>query len=162
MSVIGTILNSNGKQIVKDLQDSMKSKGLDASGKTSRSITYQVEESLTKATLRIMANRSIGALEFGRKAGKRPPRVDIEGWADSKPNVMNKGPKKLTRDQKVFLAQRKIGRDGIQVPNKHNPGGVITDVINDQLINKIFLQVKQASINRLVAATKKVKGGFAK
>ena len=140
----------------------MKSKGLDASGKTSRSITYQVEESLTKAVLRIIGNRSIGALQFGRRAGKWPPRIDIEKWVDSKPNVMNRGPKQLTRDQKVFLAQRKIGTEGIRVPNRHNPGGVITDVVNDQLIDKIFLQVKRASINRLVAATKKVKGGFAK
>ena len=159
MSQVGTILNSEGKGIVKDLQDSMSSKGLNASGKTSKSISYQVEETLTKAILKIIANRSIGALQFGRKAGKMPPRDVIRQWIDSKPISLTDG---MTKDQLAFLIQRKIGREGIKVPNRYNPGGVISDVINDQLIDDIFKKIKLASVNRLVEATKKVKGGFAK
>ena len=158
MSAVGIILNTNGKQIVTDLQGSMSSKRLDASGDTSRSISYEVEETLTKAILRIMANRSIGALQHGRRAGRMPPRDVIRQWIDSKPISLTDG---MTKDQLAFLIQRKIGRDGIKVPNRFNPGGVISDIINDQLIDKIFKEVKLASINRLVEATRKMKGGFA-
>jgi len=132
---------------------------LNASGDTSRSISYQVEETLTKAILKIMANRSIGALQFGRKAGRMPPRDVIRQWIDSKPISLTGG---MTKDQLAFLIQRKIGREGIRVPNRFNPGGVISDVVNDELIDKIFKEVKLASINRLVEATRKLKGGFAK
>ena len=159
MSEVATILTSEGKEIVKDLQDSMSSKGLNASGKTSKSITYQVEETLTKAILKIIANRSIGALQFGRKAGRMPPRDVIRQWIDSKPISLTGG---MTKDQLAYLIQRKIGREGIKVPNRFNPGGVISDVINDELIDSIFKKIKLASVNRLVEATKKVKGGFAK
>lgn len=159
MSAIGTILDSNGKEIVKDLQGSMSSKRLDASGETSRSISHEGEETLTKAILRITANRSIGALQHGRKKGRWPPRDAIRKWIDSKPISLTDG---MTKDQLAYIIQRKIGLEGIEVPNPKNPGGVISDVINDQLIDKIFKEVKIASINRLVEATKKVKGGFAK
>ncbi len=158
MSAVGIILNSNGKQIVTDLQKSMSSKRLDASGDTSKSISYSVEETLTKGVLKITANRSIGALQHGRRAGRMPPRDVIRQWIDSKPINVAQG---MTKDQLAFLIQRKIGREGIKVPNRFNPGGVISDVINDQLIDKIFKEVKIASINRLVEATKKTKGGFA-
>ena len=158
MSAVGIILNSNGKQIVKDLQGSMSSKRLDASGDTSKSISYAVEETLTKAILRIMANRSIGALQHGRRKGRWPPRDAIRKWIDSKPISLTDG---MTKDQLAYIIQRKIGLEGIEVPNFHNPGGVISDVINDQLIDKIFKEVKLASVNRLVEATRKMKGGFA-
>ena len=159
MSQIGTILTSEGKDIVKDLQNSMSSKGLNASGKTSKSIASKVEETLTKAILTITANRSIGALQHGRRPGRMPPRDAIREWIDSKPISLTGG---MTKDQLAYLIQRKIGREGIKVPNRFNPGGVISDVINDELINSIFKKIKLASVNRLVEATKKVKGGFAK
>jgi len=143
MSAVGVLLNSSGKKIVTDLQKSMSDKRLNASGDTSRSISYQVEETLTKAILKIMANRSIGALQFGRKAGRMPPRDVIRQWIDSKPISLTGG---MTKDQL----------------NRFNPGGVISDVVNDELIDKIFKEVKLASINRLVEATRKLKGGFAK
>ena len=159
MSSIGTILNANGKQIVTDLQRSMSSKGLNASRKTSDSIKYEVSETLTKSVLKIIANRSIGALQYGRKPGRMPPRDVIRQWIDNKPLTLQG---KMTKDQLAYLIQRKLGREGIKVPNRYNVGGVITDVINDELIARIFKEIKSASINRLVEATKKVKGGFAK
>ena len=159
MSEITTILTSEGKSIVKDLRDSMKTKGLDASGDTSRSIDYTVEETLTKSTLKITSNRSIGALQFGRRPGRRPPLETILRWIDTKP-ITPEG--NISKKSLAFLIQRKIGRDGIKVPNVHNVGGVLSDVINDQRIDQIFTEVKRASINRFIAATKKIKGGFAK
>lgn len=159
MSEITTILDKNGKLLVKDLQDSMRTKRLDSSGETSKSINYEVEQKLSRDILIIKANRSIGALQHGRRAGRMPPRDVIRKWIDDKPIQLTGT---ITKDQLAFLIQRKIGREGIKVPNRFNPGGVISDVINDVRINQIFDEIKQASINRLISATRKLKGGFAK
>ena len=158
MSAVGEILDKNGQSLVRDLQQSMADKRLNASGETSRSITYEVEETLTKSTLIIKANRSIGALQYGRRAGGWPPRNVIRQWIDDK--AINPG--EISKDSLAFLIQRKIGTLGIKVPNRFNPGGVISDVITDDRIDKIFKEVKVASVNRLVEATRKVKGGFEK
>lgn len=158
MSAIGEILDKNGQELVKDLQNSMADKRLDASGDTSKSIKYEVQETQTKSILIIKANRSIGALQHGRKPGGWPPRQAIRKWIDDKPIR----PDTISKDSLAFLIQRKIGTLGIKVPNRFNPGGVISDVINDDRIDKIFKEIKAASINRLVEATRKIKGGFAK
>lgn len=158
MSQISSILEANGKQIVKDLQESLRSKGLNASGQTSQSISYNVEETLNKTILSILSNRSIGALQFGRRAGKQPPGDVIRKWIDDKP-IQPQG--SITKDQLAFLIARKIGREGIKVPNRYNPGGAISDVINQNLIDEIFKEVVQASINRLKTATVRTKEEFA-
>lgn len=72
-------------------------------------------------------------MENGRKAGKQPPRDVIQKWIRDK-GIQLDG---INEKQLAYLICRKIGRDGIKIPNKFNSGGVISSVINDELRSRI-------------------------
>jgi hypothetical protein len=42
------------------------------------------------------------------------------------------------------LIQRKIGTEGIKVPNKYNAGGLVTDVLTNERINDLIKNVGNA------------------
>jgi len=156
---ISEILDDYGEKIVNGLRQSMQDKGLMASGDTARSIEYKVEENAV-ISLTVLAHLALIILETGRgpnKGGGKSSggglRAGIERWVETKP-IIPFDPK-MTKDQLVFLIVRKIAREGIKVPNRFNPGGVITDVIDDNLIEKINREVINASVASLVTTVKK-------
>jgi len=44
-------------------------------------------------------------------------------------------------DINPWMAARKIVREGIKVPNRHNAGGVISGVINEEWIDKLQIKI---------------------
>ena len=81
-------------------------------------------------------------------------RAGIEKWVDAKP--ITPFDPKMTKDQLVFLIVRKIAREGIKVPNRYNPGNVISDVITDDLIRQINREVIQSNIDHMIQTVKAV------
>ena len=81
-------------------------------------------------------------LEHGRKSGKRPPMSVIQEWVERKFTVEN--PRSL-----AFVIARKIGEKGIQVPNKYNKGGIVSDVINDKAIQTLTKRLGTAVIENV-------------
>lgn len=74
-------------------------------------------------------------MENGRSAGRFPPIRVIEDWIETKqglPAIF-----KEKKKQFAFLIARKIATEGIQVPNEHNKGKVVSDVVDDFLANDI-------------------------
>ena len=61
----------------------------------------------------------------------------------------------MTKDQLAYVITRKIAREGIRVPNKHNPGGVLSEVINPELINEIYQEVKKVTKDRIFTMTRR-------
>lgn len=105
--------------------------GLRASGKYEEELEGIV--SLNKMTM-FGAGHSV-FMENGRGAGGFPPRADIEEWIENK-----QGLPAIFREKKkqfAFLIARKIAEKGIQVPNEHNRGAVISSVVDDFLANDI-------------------------
>lgn len=124
LNQLETISNS----LVKDLQKSLKDKGHYATGKTAGSIRNEVRDSGFK----IYGSQHIGALVFGRKPSGRkgsasePLWKALDRWARAKGITIN-----------PYAAANKIHKFGIKVPNEFNKGKVISDVINDDWIEKI-------------------------
>lgn len=157
---ITNILNKYGESISLRLKGSMAEKGLMASGQTASSIEYKVSEQDFKTILSILSSIALPALQTGRKptskgSGSGPSlRSQIRAWIDVK-GIVPDDPK-ISKNSLAFLIARKIHKFGIKVPNQHNPGGVISDVVNDQLISEMMTEVKQATKNQAIEITKSV------
>lgn len=110
--------------LVADLQLNYERLGLKASGQLGKSLNNEVVERDNGITILIKGQNYSYWLERGRKAGgKMPPYEAIRQWVKDK-NIKSNIPEKSL----IYLIRRKIGRDGIRVPNKYNAGGLISDV----------------------------------
>jgi hypothetical protein len=117
-------------RLVKDIQTKRVTKygAVNASGRLAKSVRYDVKNS----TLTVYAEQYIGALEFGRKPGKRPPRQVIRDWIDEKGII----PNGISKDSLAFLIQRKIGEEGTTIWQQ---GGsdLVSGIFNDALRKEI-------------------------
>lgn len=127
-----------------DIEASYKAKGLMASGNFAKDLKLVVGRNSAQIT----APRYVGAMEGGRVAGKRPPLWIIRKWIEDKNRQGANIP--LTAAYPIAKA---IGEFGIKVPNSHNPGGVVSDVLNParvlKLQNEIVTIIKYAIIDTL-------------
>ena len=127
-----------------DIEASYKAKGLMASGNFAKDLKLVVGRNSAQIT----APRYVGAMEGGRIAGKRPPLWIIRKWIEDKNRQGANIP--LTAAYPIAKA---IGEFGIKVPNSHNPGGVVSDVLNParvlKLQNEIVTIIKYAIIDTL-------------
>ena len=127
-----------------DIEASYKAKGLMASGNFAKELKLVVSGNNAKIT----APRYVGAMEGGRIAGKQPPLWIIRKWIEDK----NKQGANIPLTAAYPIAKA-IGEFGIKVPNEHNPGGVVSDVLNParvlKLQNEIVTIIRYAIIDTL-------------
>lgn len=127
-----------------DIEASYKAKGLMASGNFAKELKLVVGGN----NARITAPRYVGAMEGGRAVGKRPPLWIIRKWIEDK----NKQGANIPLTAAYPIAKL-IGENGIKVPNSHNPGGVVSDVLNPasvlKLQNEIVTIIRYAIIDTL-------------
>lgn len=127
-----------------DIEASYKAKGLMASGNFAKELKLVVSGN----NARITAPRYVGAMEGGRIAGKRPPLWIIRKWIEDK----NRQGAIIPLSAAYPIAKA-IGESGIKVPNSHNPGGVVSDVLNParvlKLQNEIVTIIRYAIIDTL-------------
>lgn len=127
-----------------DIEASYKAKGLMASGNFAKELKLVVGSN----NARITAPRYVGAMEGGRVAGRRPPVAIIRDWIIAKNKLGAKIPLEA-----AYPIAKKIGEEGIKVPNEHNPGGVVSDVLNParvlKLQNEIVTIIRYAIIDTL-------------
>lgn len=131
-------------KIRDDIEASYKAKGLMASGNFAKELKLVVSGNSAKIT----APRYVGAMEGGRAVGKRPPLWIIRKWIEDK----NKQGANIPLTAAYPIAKA-IGEEGIKVPNSHNPGGVVSDVLNParvlKLQNEIVTIIRYAIIDTL-------------
>lgn len=84
-------------------------------------------------------------MELGRKPGTYPPRQAIEDWIDAK-GLKYGVAYGISKSSLAFLIQRKIFRDGINVPNKFNQGGVISSVVTEERIQNLIDQLRFVNV----------------
>ncbi|MDX9803680.1 MAG: hypothetical protein RBS96_06615 [Dehalococcoidales bacterium] len=148
----------------KDLIRSYQEKGLKASGKYEKGLKIKVEDTGSKLKGVIESEGHAWYMEKGRKPNKNQSRKTLIGFAlwatdDTKPGggfitqwLKDKG---IVADNPFGIAYN-IGAKGIQVPNKYNPGDVITEVITDEwfdeLIKKLsnwHIMVVQSEVSKI-------------
>ncbi len=126
-----------GDKAVKDLIENYNKLGLRASGRYARELKSIVTTSGTKTNLKITGPIEAIFMEHGRAPNKVQSHQAVKnlGWYLQQ-WVADKG-----IDVNPYAAAHKIVYQGITVPNPNNPGGVISDIINDQWfaeLNKII------------------------
>ena len=110
--------------------------GLRASGEWEQSLKGTQEETETGIKVIISGSKYTEQLSIGRRPGKMPPRQVILNWIREK-NIQSE----LKPQTLAYLIQRKIGTEGIKVPNKYNAGGLVTDVLTTERINDLIKNV---------------------
>ncbi|HON19733.1 MAG TPA: hypothetical protein PLW70_00150 [Bacteroidales bacterium] len=110
--------------------------GLRASGEWEQSLKGTQEETETGVKVIILGAKYTEQLSIGRRPGKMPPRQAILNWIREK-NIQSE----LKPQTLAYLIQRKIGRDGIKVPNRYNAGGLVSDVLTNERINELIKNV---------------------
>lgn len=125
--MIADIVKEYAGKAMKDLIQSYESKGLRASGRYTRELKSIVTKSGTKTNLKITGPIEAYFMEHGRGPNKVPSHQAVKnmGWYLQQ-WVADKG-----IDVNPYAAAHKIVYEGIRVPNPYNPGGVISDIIND-------------------------------
>jgi len=131
--MIADKIKEYGNKTVKDLIKSYEDKGLRASGRYARELKSIVTKSGTKTNLKITGPIEAYFMEHGRAPNKVQNHQAVKnlGW-HLQQWIADKG-----IDVNPYAAAHKIVYEGIQVPNPHNPGGVISDVVNEDWIDEL-------------------------
>lgn len=131
--MLADVLADIGRSFVLKVQNKLNEKGLNATGETSRNITYKVDSS----GLVVYAPRSILALVEGRKpsskdeGGKLKERIAL--WVKAKGLPA----------EAVFPITRKIHEEGIKVPNAYNDGKFFDEIFTLELGNEVREKIKK-------------------
>ena len=131
--MIADIIKTYLDQTVPELIKSYEGKGLRASGEYARELRTIVTTSGTKINAKITGPVQSIFMEGGRGPNRDTSHQAVKnlGW-HLQQWVKDKG-----IDVNPYAAAHKIVNQGIQVPNSHNPGGAISDVINDDWFDKL-------------------------
>lgn len=122
-----------------DLIKSYSSKGLRASGKFERSLETFFKEKDNGFSFGILGANYADIMQNGRMPNKNKDSLKkFVGWAGS--TFLADWVKDKGLSISPFAVAWKIAREGIKVPNRFNPGGVISDVINDSFVEE-FRQI---------------------
>ncbi len=111
--------------------------GLRASGSYARSLEEVITERPNGFNLKMKAAKHAYWMENGRRPNTKKTKGQaaflvpvIKQWASDKNFIFSDG--------HIFAICMKIVYRGINVPNKYNPGGVVSDVITDKRINDLI------------------------
>ena len=125
-------------QTIKDLIANYDKLGLRASGRYAKELKAVIVQSGTKISAKITGPAQSYFMEQGRGANREQTHQQVknlgmilEQW------VIDKG-----IDVNPYAAAHKIVHEGIAVPNRFNPGGVISDVIDDKWFEGLYELLK--------------------
>jgi hypothetical protein len=158
MSKTKEILTLELNSTVGKLRENYESLGLRASGRWGRSLQTVVTDETYGFRGLIKGLDYTNQMVRGRGPNQNQSRgmiafmyVKILEW------MQVKG----ISDLNPWLVAQKIVREGIKVPNRHNPGTVISDVINDQWLEdinkKIYEGQKQTIQENVIRKFKQIK-----
>lgn len=102
-------------EIVNLYREELSSQHIDASGNLSSTLTSDIEIDDNRLRIYFNLEEYWKYVEYGRRAGKRPPIQAIEKWITIKPIIPQPYNNHIpTTKQLAYLIARKIGRDGIK------------------------------------------------
>lgn len=120
---------------------------LNASGEFDRE-TKVVEDG---KNIKIVAPAYIYQMEDGRRAGTMPPVSAIKKWIrDKNANAGTDIP-----EEAAWAIAYAIKRDGIQVPNEFNTGGVASSILNPDMVKRLTVEVNRIVSTKLLTILSK-------
>ena len=136
MRQAGDIINEWMEGVQGDLIAGYDRLGLRASGSFARSIEPVITERPHGYNIKMKAARHSYFMEHGRRPNaEKSPAAAKRLYPIIKQWVQDKG---LPFDnRRIFAICLKIVYKGIRVPNKYNPGGVISEVVTEQRMRQL-------------------------
>jgi len=139
MTGAAEIVRSYMVQTTRDLVRSYNEKGLKASGKYEKGLTYTVEDDGKKIHAVIESEGHVWFMEKGRG----PNKQQTAKQARSLGKILEQWVKDKGIDVNPYAAAWKIVREGIDVPNKNNPDKVVEDVVTNVWYDELVEQLRQ-------------------
>lgn len=161
--IVSAYLEKTRQDLIKSYLD----KGLKASGKYEKGLTYHVEDSGTKIRAYMESEGHAWFMEKGRGRNKKRTEKQLIGfalWALDEDKPGGGFIKKWLRDkglvaQNPFGIAYSIGAQGINVPNPFNTGNVIRDVVTNEWFDGL---VKQLADHFIIVTVTEVERLFRK
>ena len=144
------ILNTTGQSVVQQIQSNLAATGTNATGKTSRSLRFEVTTNGNIARLRILGRPYFMTVETGRKATPEytKPSLDfvqqIREWLQAKGGNMGA----------AYAIARSIHKHGTKLWQKGGRKDITSNVINQSLYNRINSAVLNEFVKAYIAALK--------
>lgn len=155
MSKASDIVTAYLKETQSDLIRSYEDKGLRASGRYAKGLTFKVTDDGSKIKAYI---ESEGHVQFMQQ-GRGPNKKQTAKQARSLGKILEKWVAEKGISVNPYAAAWKIVREGITVPNRFNSGGVVDDILTeswfDTLVKKLGdsqIYVLQQEVTRLFMA----------
>ncbi len=126
------ILNQYGNYVVAQIQQNLSSTGTSATGKTSRSLHFEVNQSGFITTLRVLGKPYFMVVEAGRKPTpqyKEPSKdfvASIKEWADTK-----------GIGEFSYGIAKAIHQKGTELFRKGGRKDIVSNVVNQSLVDEI-------------------------
>lgn len=146
--IVTEYLNKTKGDLVKSYRD----KGLKASGKYEKGLTVSVEDTGRKIKAYIESEGHVWFMEKGRK----PNRNQTAQAVRSLGKILEQWVKDKGISVNPYAAAHKIVHKGIDVPNRHNIGEVVTEVITDEWFNKLIEKMSEWHINVVKSEVSKI------
>lgn len=151
-----SLLTGYGQSIVKDIQDHLASTGTNATGKTSKSLRYELKQEGNRIILNILGRAYITAVETGRKAtpDKKPSKefvASIKEWMAAK-NVQGS----------PYAIARSINIHGTKLKQLGGRNDIISNVIDQKLTDDIAKSILEMYKNEYVTNIKHIYGNSVK
>ena len=141
--MISDFVNTWSSGTIDLLKQNYNRLGLKASGNWANELEVMNKVTQENINIKFLGSQYTGVLVSGRKHNTNQDKTALQkwvGWAGStflKDWVAQKGIK-----ASPFAIAWKIAREGIKVPNAHNAGGLVSDVINDKRIQVLLDDLK--------------------
>jgi len=135
IDVVTDEMNSTKELIAKSYND----KGLKASGEFERSLEVVIEQKSDMIKARILGAYHSYFMENGRRSNREQTAQQARGLG----KILEQWVKDKGISVNPYAAAWKIVREGIKVPNQHNPGGVISDVANESWLEQIDRKIRE-------------------
>jgi hypothetical protein len=140
-----------------DLIKNYDSLGLRASGKWAKDIETKIEEKGLNYRVTFLGSAYTQQLVSGRRPNSNQDKDSIKGWVGWAGStflrdwVKNKG-----LSISPFAVAYKIAREGIKVPNQHNPGTILSNVFTNECIDLLLKDLKTIIVGELITDIKTI------
>ena len=137
MATTVDIAKEQAYKLVQDIQQNMLDRDQVATGETSDSLSYKVEESNGLISISIFGARHIGALEEGRRPGGLPPIWKIQRWIQAKGLSLN-----------AYAVAKKMAEEGSLLFREGGDSGTLSTVLTPERAKEISEAIGQDVIRQ--------------
>lgn len=140
------ILTNYGASIVSQIQQNLAATGTNATGKTSKSLRYEVTQEGSKATLRVIGKPFFKVVETGRKATPQYTKPSKDFVASIKEWVKARG----ILEGAAYAIAKSIHKKGTPPTGKLIFSNVINESLTDKINNDLLDHFTKIFTNNIV------------